>query len=261
MQVIIAIFMFILGSVLGSFFHVVGSRLSEEGGSLLYPERSYCPHCGHVLQWYELIPLVSYLLQGGKCRNCHYHISISYFAIELFTGVLYTISYLSFGFSLELGVALVISSLLMIISVSDFTYLIIPDEVLIVAGILLILLNFGIYGFVESLLRIGSGLLLFIIMYGLMKLGNFMFKTESLGGGDVKLMFIVGLVVEPILGLFVLFIASFIALPLSLILYVLNQERAIPFGPFIVVSLLFVFFLKIDLNRLMTWFQWLVYTV
>lgn len=259
MNIVYFILAFILGTIMGSFYHVVGSRLSEENGSILSPKRSYCPNCGHVLSWYELIPIVSYLIQGGKCRKCKQKISLMYLFIEIASGSLFVLSYYSFGFTLELIVALSIVSLLMIVIVSDLNYLIIPDEVTVVVSLIIAITNFLLYGLEGGILRLGSAVLMFFFMYLLMKLGNFLFHTESLGGGDVKLMFVIGLVVHPVLGLVVLFLSSFIALPVSLVLYLINQEKIIPFGPFIVVALAFVYFTKIDLNSLYQFFQILTF--
>ena len=250
------IFFFILGTVMGSFYHVVGTRLSIDE-SIFKPKRSYCPMCGHTLKWYELIPLVSYLIQGGKCRKCKKQIPFQYFFVELFSGILYAVSFYSFGFTLDLVVALLLVSLFLIVVVSDFNYLMIPDEVTLTIGFLIVIVNFFRLGIQGGLYSLGSGALLFGIMFLLMELGNFLFKTESLGGGDIKLMFVVGLVLHPLLGVLVIFLSSFIALPVSLILYLYNKEKIIPFGPFILVSMLFLFFLKVDLNMVLSFLQML----
>lgn len=254
MEVFYCIMFFILGTVMGSFYHVVGTRLSENG-SILKPSRSYCSKCGHILKWYELIPIVSYVIQLGKCRKCHSHIPILYLFLELASGILYAVSYYSFGFSLDLVIALSIVSLLMIVLVSDMNYMIIPDEVTIVLSLIIIVTSFFLYGIEGGIFRVLSGIVMFFIMYGFMLLGNFIFKKESLGGGDIKLMFIVGLVVHPFLGLFVIFLASFIALPVSLFLYFINKEHIIPFGPFLVSALAFVYFMKIDMASLEAFFR------
>ena len=78
---------FILGSVMGSFFHVVATRMSNEE-SIVTPS-SHCHICDHKLKWYELIPIVSYLIQGGKCRKCKETLPLSYLIIEVVTGILY----------------------------------------------------------------------------------------------------------------------------------------------------------------------------
>ena len=247
------IIFFILGTVLGSFYNVVGYRLPKEE-SVLKPKNSYCPNCHNTLKWYELIPILSYIMQLGKCRHCHHKISIFYPMIEFLTGILFAVCFYSFGYSYELVIALVLSSLFCIVIVSDINYLIIPDEVTLMAAILIGIIEFLMKGLVGGLQAIGSGILLFLVMYLIMLLGNFMFKKESLGGADIKLMFVAGLALGPLLGLMVIFIASVIALPVSLIIYIVDRENVIPFGPFIVAGMLILFLLKIDLNMFMSLF-------
>lgn len=232
---------------MGSFYHVVGFRLPK-GESIWKPKHSYCPDCNHKLGISELVPIFSYLWQRGKCKNCKKKISLFYPLLELATGILFAVSFYSFGWSWNLGIALALSSLFVIVIVSDIEYLMIPDEVTfscITIIAFLILLSQDWTTFLASL---GSGTLLFAMMYFIMQMGDFLFKKESLGGADVKLMFLVGLVVPPIVGCFVLFVASATALLASLFVFWKERERVIPFGPFIMASLLLFYFLKIDLN-------------
>ena len=247
------IMFFILGAILGSFYHVVGFRLPK-GESILSPKHSYCEFCKHPLGFLSLIPIFSYLFQGGKCRYCKAPISLFYPFIELLTGALFAVSYYSFGFSPDLFISLSLVSLFSIVIVSDLNYLMIPDEVTLVTGIVIsisILFRGGLNDLLSSLL---SGVLLFIVMYGIMLFGDFLFKRESLGGADIKLMFIAGLVLEPILGMLVIFVSSVVALPVSILLYIVNKEKVIPFGPFIVFSILLLFFLKVDVGKLISVF-------
>ena len=241
------IIFFFLGTILGSFYNVVGYRLPKNE-SVLFPKYSYCPNSHNRLKWYELVPILSYIIQLGRCRHCYHKISFFYPIIELLTGLLFAVSFYSFGYSYELIISLVVSSLFCIVIVSDINYLIIPDEVTFIAALIIIIVKFLMGGFIVGIKAIGSGLLLFMVMYLIMLFGNFMFKKESLGGADIKLMFVSGLVLGPILGLLVIFISSVIALPVSLIIYMIDRENVIPFGPFIVASILILFLLKIDLN-------------
>src|SRR5699024_10935150 len=119
----------VLGLVLGSFFNVIGLRLPLK--QAFSSNRSRCPHCTHVLSWYELLPIISYLLQQGTCRHCQAKISPVYPVTALFTGVLFAVSFSFTGFQLELITALLLVALLGIIFVSDITYMCIPDEVLL----------------------------------------------------------------------------------------------------------------------------------
>lgn len=241
------IIFFILGTILGSFYNVVGYRLPK-GESITKPKHSYCANCKKKLAWYELIPLLSYIIQKGKCRFCHEKISIFHPFIELVTGALFAVSFYSFGFSYELIIALVLVSLFSIVIVSDLTYMIIPDEVTFISALIIIVANFLNLGFKDGLLQLGSGILTFFVMYIIMLIGNFIFKKETLGGADIKLMLISGLVLHPVLGVLVIFLASSIALPVSILIYVINREHMIPFGPFIVASILLLFLFKIDLK-------------
>ena len=245
---------FILGSVLGSFYQVIGERLPK-GESVIYPKYSYCPNCKKRLKWYELIPIFSYLIQLGKCRNCKTKISLMYPFIELVTGALFAVSFYSFGISYELIISLTLVSFFSIVIVSDLTYMIIPDQVTIIATLIIVITNFLNLGFKEGLIHLGYGLITFGIMYLIMILGNIIFKKESLGGADVKLMVLAGLTLHPILGILVIFIASCIALPISLVILLTDKEHMIPFGPFLVASIILLYFFKIDINafvRLLT---------
>lgn len=253
-MVIELILFFIIGTVLGSFYNVVGYRLPKEE-SVLNPKHSYCTHCNKRLKWCELIPVLSYFIQGGKCRYCKNKISFFYPVIEILTGLLFAVSFYSFGYSYELIISLTLSSLFCIVIVSDINYLIIPDEVTLISVIIITVVQFLIGGLKGGLEAIGSGILLFIIMYLIMLLGNFMFKKESLGGADIKLMFVAGVLLGPLIGLLVIFLSSVIALPVSLIIYLVDRDNVIPFGPFIVAAMLILFLLKIDLNMFLSLFS------
>ena len=248
------ILFFIFGMVFGSFYQVIGERLPKKE-SIISPKYSYCPNCRKRLKWYELIPVFSYIMQLGRCRGCKKIISPMYLFIELVTGSLFVVSYYSFGFSYELVISLTLVSFFSIVIVSDLTYMIIPDSVTLIASLIIIITNFLNLGLKDGLLSIGSGLITFGTMYLIMLLGNFLFKKESLGGADVKLMFISGLVLHPILGILVVFIASCIALPISLIILMTDEEHIIPFGPFLVAAIVLLYFLKIDVNQFLDLFK------
>lgn len=242
---------FIFGIVMGSFYQVIGERLPKKE-SIVNPAYSYCPNCKKRLKWYELIPIFSFLIQGGRCRGCKAEISIMYPFIELVTGLLFAVCYYSFGFSYDLIIGLTLISFFSMVIVSDLTYMVIPDEVTLVSSIIIAVANFFKLGLHDGFMQLLSGLLIFFVMYLIMLLGNFMFKKETLGGADIKLMFIAGLVLHPLLGIFVIFVGSCIALPVSLIIYVKDNEHMIPFGPFLVAAIILLFFLKIDVD---TFFQ------
>ena len=171
--------------------------------------------------------------------------------MEIFTGVLFALSYFTFGFSYELYIALGIVALLIIIAVSDISYYIIPDELLVFfIGYFLIILTLS-NGVMNTFVNILSGLIMFLIMYTIMLLGNFLFKKESLGGGDIKLMFVIGLVLSPLPSLFVIFLGSVLALPISLIILVRKKTKLIPFGPFLIIAFLLIYLTKIDTSTIL----------
>lgn len=250
-MVLYLICFFLLGTVFGSFYNVLGFRIPRNE-SIVKPS-SHCEKCGHELKWYELIPIFSFIFLHGRCRNCKEKLSILYPLTELFCGILFALSYYSFGFSLELIISLTLSSLLILVISSDMTYMIIPDRFTVISSIIIIIVKIFMIGIEETLTCILYGIISFSIMFAIMKLGNIFFHKECMGGGDVKLMFLVGLVIHPMLALLVIVIASVIALPASIIIYYKNREHAIPFGPFLVLGLLIIYFSKINLVDIINW--------
>lgn len=243
MEILYIIAFFIIGTIISSFLTVVGIRLPKEENFI--SERSKCDICNHQLKLYEMIPIFSYLIKKGKCSYCHNNISFVMPLIELLTGIFFAVSYYSFGISYELLIALGIVSMFVIICITDINYFIIPDEVLIFFGIYFIVIQYFNIGLVGLLEHIISGLFLFTLMYCIMLLGNKMFKKESLGGGDIKMMFVFGLILNPLLGSISIFVASLIALPISFYYLKHEEEKQIPFGPFLILALLLIYFTKI----------------
>lgn len=251
MQFTYLIIFFILGTLFGSFFTVIGLRLPKKENFI--NSRSHCDSCHHELSLTEMIPLISYIFQRGRCKHCKKKVDGLSSYIEFFTGVLFAVAYYSYGFTYELLIALGIVSLLMIIVVSDITYLIIPDELLIFFSIYFIIvqyLNLGFAGVAEKIL---TGIFLFTLMYLIMVIGNKALKKESLGGGDIKLMFLFGLILDPLLGAFSIFLGSLFALPMSLYLLYKQHEKVIPFGPFLLIALTFIYFTKLTTPMILSW--------
>lgn len=239
MNIIIAIYIFIIGTIMGSFFNVVAHRLSNNE-SIIKPG-SHCESCQHLLKWYELIPIISFLIQGGRCRQCHTKLSWWYPLIEIITGLFYLFSYLYFGLSPDFFISLVISSVLVITCITDFNYLIILDEPLVIGSILIILITLITSGLVDTLIAILSGLLLFFFMLLVKILGDKAFKRESLGGGDIKLSFFIGLSLGYKLAFVNLVLASILTLPIAFYYLVKYKDREVPFGPFLIISNFIIF--------------------
>lgn len=248
MEIYIYIIIFIFGSIMGSFLNVLAVRLSNNE-SIIYPS-SHCHNCQHKLKWYELIPILSYIIQKGKSNCCNTRIPISYLIVEIVTGALYCTAYHSFGFSYELVISLIFISSLITIIVSDIEYMIILDEVIAVACILIILLELVFFGLEFTVNKILSGILAFITMYGIKIIGDKMFKKESMGGGDIKLMFLFGIVIGFPLSICDIFLATFIAFPVAIYLLFSRKDSLIPFGPFLAMAAILIHISKVDISSI-----------
>jgi len=234
MEFYFVIIYIILGLILGSFFNVVAYRLSNEE-SILLPG-SYCPICDHDLKWIDLIPVFSYISTGGRCRYCGKKISLAYPFSEIMTAVVFVISYLVFGMNSGIILALITGSALVIVTISDFKYLIIPDEVTLYASVLVIIYKVFSVGIADTLWLIGYAVLAFLGMWLIKVFGDVAFKAESMGGGDIKLMFLIGLVCGWQGAILSLVLAAFLALPLAIYQLIKKSDNIVAFGPFLILA-------------------------
>lgn len=223
-------FFFLIGTIFGSFFNVVGYRVPKKE-SIAFPP-SQCPKCKNRLKPLELIPIFSYLFLGGKCKHCKTEISIMYPYIELLTGLLFFISYLVFGISIELLISLLFVSLSIIVIVSDLRYMIIPNEFIIIFYILVLLTRFLVNDFNIGTILLDS-ISPFLFLYLIKIFGDALFKKETLGGGDIKLMLIIGLLLGWANAILSIFIGTFIAFPIAVYYYFKDKEHMLPFGPYL----------------------------
>ena len=234
-----SVFLFIVGACLGSFYLVLGKRLPV--GEDIVKSRSKCDSCGHELHFFDLIPLLSFLFLRGRCRYCHERIDVLCPLIEVVMGCFFAFSYIYFGLSYEMYIFDIISSLMIIIFISDFSYYIILDSPLVGSIILITICKLCYYGPVETGKSLLCGLAMFACMYLVMLIGNFIFKRESLGGGDIKFAFIIGYVLGIRLGLCAIILSTFLALPYSFAALNLKKNNEVPYGPFLASSLFIVF--------------------
>ncbi|MFX3674590.1 MAG: A24 family peptidase [Paenisporosarcina sp.] len=237
MTITIAFFFFLYGLIFGSFFNVVGLRLPKQKSIVKPP--SQCPNCQRRLTFIDLIPVVSYILLKGKCRNCETKIHWVYPFMELITGILFTVAYLQVGLSIELIVALLFISMLIIISVSDLAFMLIPNKILIFFGILLIVgrivspLNPWWDSIIGAIFGFGILLLIAILSKG------------GMGGGDIKLFFVIGLVLGIIPTLLTLFLAAGIGVFVGIVQMKWKKKgrkTPVPFGPSISIASIIVYF-------------------
>ena len=165
--------------------------------------------------------------------------------LNLFIGVInaliFLISYYTFGISYEFFATLIIAGLVFIIFISDFKYMIILDSPLVVSAILILLLRAYFNGFKDMGISLISGIILFLVMLFIGFLGKKMFKREALGGGDIKLAGIIGIILGLKLGLVAIILSSLLALPYATGAMMLNKDSEVPFGPFLIASMAIVF--------------------
>lgn len=226
---------FIYGLFIGSFLNVCIFRIPS-GISIAYPPSS-CGSCGHRLNFIDMLPVINYIKNKGKCSYCGSSYSIQYPLIELLNGLLYALVYLKFSLSLNSILYCLIISLLITISMIDYNHKIIHDKLNITGGILgiiYIIINETLFNSIVGAL---IGLALFLLIALL---------TNAMGGGDIKLMAVLGLIFG-IKG--VLFIALFsfvIGAIISVILLIWKikgRKDEIPFGPFIsLAALIYIFY-------------------
>ncbi|HAX61096.1 MAG TPA: prepilin peptidase [Elusimicrobia bacterium] len=242
----VEIFIFIFGLFFGSFANVVIRRLPY-GNSIVKPA-SHCPKCLLPIKWKDNLPVVSFLILGGRCRNCKTKISIEYPTVELLTALIFLVGYFNFGISVNLLIFLILSIFLIIISFIDLHLRIIPDMLaisLLIFGLASSFFNPLIsFSFLNSL---KGSLFGGVFLYSVAFLGAKIYKKEVMGGGDVKLLAAGG----TFLGLknifLALLIACFIGGITGLFLILIGNKKKsdfIPFGPFIAISILIVFFLR-----------------
>jgi len=223
----------VFGGIVGSFLNVCIFRLPKEE-SIIWPG-SHCPHCKTPIKFYDNIPLISYLLLRGKCRQCHGSISLQYPLVEGITALSSLLLIMKFGLSVTYLIYFAFVAALIVITVIDLYHQIIPD-VISLSGIgvgLLASLTVSQINFMNSLLGIlcgGGSLFLVATLY------QWLFKREGMGGGDVKLLAMIGAFLGWKAVIVTILLGSLVGSVTGIILMVLKGKGfkyAIPFGPFL----------------------------
>lgn len=240
--VVLLMIFFVVGAVIGSFLNVCIYRIPA-GESIVSPA-SRCPNCGSSICWYQNIPLLSFLVLGAKCGSCRAGISWRYPLVEALTGGLFALV----GFSFQLFAASAVYSLfvaaLIVITFIDLDHQIIPDVISLPGIIIGFLCSFAIpwLSWTDSLFGIllgGGSLWLVAVLY------EFLAKKEGMGGGDIKLLAMIGAflgwkAILPIIFISSL-IGSLVGIPLMLVKKA-DSKLAIPFGPFLALGALIYLF-------------------
>ncbi|WP_175615026.1 prepilin peptidase [Piscibacillus halophilus] len=246
-MLLIYLYITILGLILGSFYNVVGLRVPLKKSIVSPP--SHCPDCKKQLRAYELIPFISYVFQKGKCRHCHTRISWTYPFFEVLTAGLFILAFFHIGFQLELLMAWIFVSLLIIITITDVHYQLIPNRILLFFLILIVPLRLMIQtdpwydAFLGGI--VGFGLLFLIALL----------SKGGMGGGDIKLFGVIGLVLGLQGTLITLFLATLLGAFIGCILMLFGKvKKGVPFafGPFIAAAAIITYFYQ---DGLIEWYM------
>ena len=249
MDTVLIIFTFFVGTVVGSFFNVLIPRL--DSGEFIWGS-SKCLLCKHALSWYELIPLFSYVLQKGRCRNCKREIPLYYFLTELLIGLLFVTAYLVFDTYMELFFAFLTIPFFVAISLYDIRYKLIPNilsySLMFIALVYLFFVNNPFESILAGIFFALPFLLLYLISGG-----------RWIGFGDVKLALPIGVFVG-IGGIYSVFVTSFVLGAIFSVAIVILQsifakqkwtlKTEVPFGPFLVVAFFLSVYINFDLIQL-----------
>ena len=249
------IIVFIIGLIFGSFLNVLIHRLPLDI-SLIKPLGSTCSHCNYRIKWYENIPILSYLFLKGKCSNCSKPISIVYPLVELTTALVTLLLYMNYWLNWELIATITLFYTLIVMSLIDLKYKAVPDYLLIIAVILTIFV-----GDLTNILIFAGGFVLlelvltFYIQNVKAKITkNKDLETQSaLGEGDIPIAGVIGGLLGLHLGISAIFLATLLALLLSIYNLLSKKEIETPFIPFLSLGLFITFISGFNI------FSWLLY--
>jgi leader peptidase (prepilin peptidase)/N-methyltransferase len=256
MSNLLPVFTFTLGAMVGSFLNVCIARIPNDE-SIVYPA-SHCPKCKAPIPFYCNIPLISYVWLRARCRSCSEPISSRYFLVELLTGLMALALYYRFSFGFEFIVGFIFVGALIVISFIDLDVWIIPNEISlpgIVLGFLFSVVGYFLDGERYEFLPSPLSSLVGIIagggfLWAVAEIYERVRKKEGMGGGDIKLLAMIGSFLGGLSFPITLFIASVLGSAVGLVVMVLKKtgfkpDLAIPFGPFLCTSaVLFLFFSK-----------------
>ncbi|MBN1471836.1 MAG: prepilin peptidase [Syntrophaceae bacterium] len=251
MLFLMSLLAFIFGAAIGSFLNVCIFRMPAKTSIIKPPSR--CPYCHHAIRYYDNIPLISFVVLGGRCRDCHSRISWRYPLVELITALLSLVLFLKFGFSLNFFIFFIFTAVLIVITFIDLDHQIIPD-ILTLPGIPLFFLAAVFLvkiPFMEALLGllIGGGVLYIIaLVYELIS------KREGMGGGDIKLLGMIGGFFGWKALIFILLFSSLSGAVIGIAAMIINKQDmkyAVPFGPFLSAAAVAYIFWGNDFMRLL----------
>jgi leader peptidase (prepilin peptidase)/N-methyltransferase len=238
-ELTIATFIFIFGLIIGSFLNVVIYRIPK-GESIVFPS-SKCQSCETPLKWYHNIPIFSWLFLRGKCGFCAEKISPQYPVIELTTGLIALTLYYKLGLVWNLPIIFAVFTLLLALVMIDFKYMEIPDSLNLLALTLAVISPTFLDSIQNALLAAGG---LTLLRYYL----SYFLNKEAMGEGDI----IVAGTMGVLLGFPLFFYAMFLSAILAIIpsLMTQNEEKAIPFVPFLAMATFIVYIFDVQVQTI-----------
>lgn len=258
-KILLNLFVFIMGSIIGSFLNVCIYRLPR-GESLVFPG-SHCVHCNNRIQWFDNIPFLSYLALRCRCRFCRRPISLRYFLVELLTALLWLALFMNFGAAPKFFLLGILGSALIVSTFIDFEFQIIPD-VITISGIFAgLIAAFSFPSLMDAATRQAALLNSFfgiiagggsIYLTGVF--GKMAFKKEAMGGGDVKLMAMIGAFLGWKYVLLIFFIAPFFGACSGIILKMRYKIEVIPYGPYLSLAAIIVIFWGRNILNYLFWY-------
>ena len=246
--IIIYSIVFLLGIVIGSFLNVCIFRLPRHEDIVF--KRSHCNSCGCVLKWYELIPIFSFVIQGGRCRSCREKISWQYPITELLNGLIYIWIFQTKGIAAESILLCICASVLLVIAVIDSKTYEIPFGCNIIIGILGVLrMLLDLQHWYRYVIGFFAVSCLFLLVY-------YLTKGNGMGGGDIKLMASAGLFLGWQNIILALMLGSIAACIIHLALMKLKGKgRVLAFGPYLALG---IFVSMLYGNEIISWYlAWL----
>lgn len=268
---VIGIIAFIAGSMIGSFLNVCIHRLPRDE-SIVRPARSYCPKCRATIRWYDNVPVLSYLVLGGRCRRCGWRIPARYVVVELMAASLTAFTVVRFaeeGWALTVVYVALVNTLIAVTFI-DLEHLIIPNEISIpgvfvgmaAAALLPSLQAGGILGLGGRLGALASSVLGAVVGGGVIYVvgvaGKLALRKEAMGGGDVKLMAMVGAFIGWRLVLLSIFMGSLFGSIIGVMFLAMRKadmQTRIPFGPYLALGSVVSLFYG---NALFAWYSGLL---
>jgi leader peptidase (prepilin peptidase) / N-methyltransferase len=247
------------GLIIGSFLNMLIHRLPL-GISLFNPKRSFCPICNKKIQWYENIPVFSFICLKGKCSNCHNKISFVYPLVEILTAFLTVVLYLKLGLTQELCFMLLIFYILILLSFIDFKYKAVPDYLLIL--LVFVSLTYLFLYKIENIRDFfvfagGIFMIEFFVTFYIQNIKSYLLKDvslqnqKSMGEGDIPIVAIMGGILSVQFGLIAIFLSAVFAIIPSIINIVLKKEIETAFIPYLSLGFFITYMFENNLQKIL----------